>query len=91
MSLKYLHGIYLFLAKVGRRNNPSHVLDVRRALIYVSEYLPPPLPFHYENIAKLIYWLLYVKINTLYYKKRWHYNLIQNSTSLINNDRPLMN
>ena len=44
MSLKYLHGIYLFLAKVGRRNNPSHVLDVRRALIYVSEYLPPPIP-----------------------------------------------
>ena len=41
MSLKDLHGIYLFLAKVGRRNNPSHVLDVRRALIYVSEYLPP--------------------------------------------------
>ena len=44
MSLKYLHGIYLFIAKVGRRNNPSHVLDVRRALIYVSEYLPPPIP-----------------------------------------------
>ena len=44
MSLKDLHGIYLFLAKVGRRNNPSHVLDVRRALIYVSEYLPPPIP-----------------------------------------------
>ena len=42
MSLKYLHGIYLFLAKVGRRNNPLHVLDVRRALIYVTEYLPPP-------------------------------------------------
>ena len=42
MSLKDLHGIYRFLAKVGRRNNPLHVLDVRRALIYVSEYLPPP-------------------------------------------------
>ena len=73
MSLKYLHGIYLFLAKVGRRNNPLHVLDVRRALIYVTEYLPPPPPIPLWK---------YCKANLLITLRKNQYPLLQKEVAL---------